>query len=153
MTLPPTWARTAAFVSLVTSLAAALPAAAQPEVPPKFVVENAVPGAPFSVPTCIAFLPDGRLLVGEKAGKVWVVKNGIRHPVPMWSREREVQTIGDCGLMSIAVDPAYSLNRFVYFLYTVDPDSNNVDTDPYSFGRLTRYRISATDSNVSLLSR
>jgi glucose/arabinose dehydrogenase/PKD repeat protein len=148
VTLSPTWARTAAVLSLVTSLAAALPAAAQPEVPPKFVVENAVPGAPFNLPTCIAFLPDGRLLVGEKAGKVWVVKNGIRHPVPMWSREREVQTIGDCGLMSIAVDPAYSLNRFVYFLYTADPDSNNVDTDPYSFGRLTRYRISTIDSNV-----
>ena len=142
------WFR-AAIASLILAgvVGFASHASAAPEVPARFVVESASPGVTFDLPTCIAFLPDGRLLVGEKRGRIWIVKNGIRHGEPLWSREAEVETIGDCGLMSIAVDPAFSSNRRLYFLYTADPDSDGVDTDPYAFGRLVRYELSATDSN------
>src|SRR6185503_2384733 len=38
--------------------------------PNNFVADDAAPGAGFIVPTAIAFLPDGRFLIAEKAGKV-----------------------------------------------------------------------------------
>lgn len=130
-------------------LLAAFPAAAQPVLPPGFVVENVVAGAPFTVPTSLAVLPDGRLLVAEKGGKVWVVKSGVRHPVPFWDGEHEVLDSVERGLLGIAVDPAFAVNRRVYFLYSVDPDSDGVDFDEDdAFGRLVRYEMSATDSNA-----
>jgi glucose/arabinose dehydrogenase/PKD repeat protein len=117
-------------------------------LPPDFVTENAAPGVAWDTPVNIAFLPDGRMLVAEKRGRVWVVKDGVRHPTPVWSREAEVLNHHDRGLLGIAVDPNYALNRHVYFLYTVDADSNNSDGSEDGFGRLTRYQISASDSNA-----
>jgi len=137
-----------ATLALTGAFGAGARAWAIPVVPAKFVVESASPGVTFDVPTCIAFLPDGRLLVGEKRGRIWIVTNGIKHGTALWSREDEVETYGDCGLMSIAVDPAYAINRRLYFLYTADADSNGVDVGPHAFGRLARYEMSAVDSNA-----
>ena len=109
-----------------------------------------MPGATFDNPTTIAFFPDGRMLVGEKAGIAWMVSNsGTRLPTPVWSRELEVLNEGDKGLLAVAVDPDFFLNHYVYYLYTVDPDSNGVDdNNSDAFGRLTRYQMSAVDTNV-----
>lgn len=117
-------------------------------VPPNFVVENAVPGASFDTPVAIAFLPDGRMLVAEKRGRVWMVKNGVVAPTPVWSGENEVLNVNDRGLLSIAVDPHYFQNHYLYLLYTVDPDSDGVDADDPAFGRLTRYQMGFTDSST-----
>lgn len=114
-----------------------------------FVIENAFPGVHFNTPTAIAFLPDGRLLVAEKRGVVWVVDGGALRPKPFWSAEREVLANGDRGLVGLAVDPHYSVNHRVYFCYAVDPDSNGVDDNPTCFSRLTRYTAGVADSNVA----
>ncbi|MEO5617015.1 MAG: PQQ-dependent sugar dehydrogenase [Candidatus Eisenbacteria bacterium] len=119
-----------------------------PFVPADFVVEDITPGANFVVPTCIAPLPDGRILVGEKRGRVWAVKNGVRHPTPLWQSDAEVLDSYDRGLMGMAVDPNYLVNHLVYFLYTVDPDSDDVEDEIEAWGRLTRYQVSFADSNV-----
>lgn len=141
-----------AVAVLVATLAAlagplAVPARAL-TVPPGFVVDNAAPGAGFDVPVCIKFLPGGRMLVLEKRGRLWAVKNGVKHPVPMWSAENEVLNHQDRGALGLAVDPGFVTNRYIYLLYTVDPDSNGVDTNDDAFGRLVRYQVSAADSNV-----
>jgi glucose/arabinose dehydrogenase len=101
----------------------------------------------FDLPTAIAFLPDGRLLVAEKGGIVYVVQGGSRQP--LWAHEEEVLNTDDRGLLAIAVDPDFAANRYLYFLYTVDPDSNGIELDNYddAFGRLTRYQVSAVDPN------
>ena len=44
-------------------------------VPPGFVVENAFPDQTFLQPVQVVFLPDGRTLVVEQRGKVWVEPN------------------------------------------------------------------------------
>ena len=113
-----------------------------------FQSENAVPGVTFVQPTGIAFLPDGRMLVAEKRGQVHVVQNGVKLTPPMWQRESEVLDEHDRGLLGIAVDPNYATNRFIYLLYTVDPDSNGNDNNASAFGRLTRYQVSAGNPNV-----
>lgn len=136
-------------VALLSGLATcAAPPARATTAPTDFVVENAAPTAGFINPVAIAFTPDGRLLVAEKRGVIRVVRNGVRFPQPMWGGEQEVLNNGDRGLLGIAVDPHYTTNHFVYLLYVVDPDSNGVDDEDDSFGRLTRYRTSAADSNV-----
>jgi glucose/arabinose dehydrogenase len=122
------------------------------DIVPGFVVDNAVPGPAFDLPVCIKFLPDGRLLVLEKAGRLWVVKNGVRHPVPMWSATNEVLSNDDRGALGLEVDPGFATNHYLYLLYTVDPDSDGVDTNDEAFGRLVRYRVSASDSNALDLS-
>lgn len=120
--------------------------AAAIELPAGFSVET-LPWT-FDVPTQLAFLPDGRLLVAEKGGIVYVVAGTTRHP--LWVREDEVLNTDDRGLLGLAVDPDYAVNRRLYFLYNCDPDSNGIELDDYdeSFGRLTRYEVSATDSNA-----
>lgn len=145
-------ARPAAFRGLAAavlalSCALAFPALAL-DIVPGFVVDNAVPGPSFDLPVGIKFLPDGRLLVLEKPGRLWVVKNGVRHPVPMWSATNEVLSNDDRGALGLEVDPAFATNHYIYLLYTVDPDSNGVDTNDEAFGRLVRYQVSATDSNA-----
>jgi hypothetical protein len=95
--------------------------------PNGFVVENAIPGSGFDTPVAIAFLPDGRMFVAEKRGRVYEVQNGVVSPTPLWAGENEVLNIDDRGLLGLAVDPNYFLNHYIYLLYTVDPDSNGVD--------------------------
>jgi glucose/arabinose dehydrogenase len=102
----------------------------------------------FDTPTSLALLPSGRVLVGEKAGDVWIVDAGERHL--LWSGEDEVANLGDVGLVGLAVDPHFATNHRLYFFYTVDPDSdgNDYDGPPANFGRLVRFTMSATDSNA-----
>lgn len=117
-------------------------------LPAQFVSEDFVPGTTFDTPTGITFLPDGRLLVCEKRGRVWMVTNGVRAANPLWAGESEVLNNGDRGLLDVAVDPHYYQNHFIYLLYTVDPDSNGVDDNDDAWGRLTRYQVGFTDSST-----
>ena len=98
------WARGVVLVATLLALAAAFPAWAV-SVPAGFQVTNAVPGTAFTNPTGIAFLPDGRMLVAEKRGIVWVVQNGTKLSPPFWDRQNEVLNNGDRGLLDVAVDP------------------------------------------------
>jgi glucose/arabinose dehydrogenase len=124
------------------------PAHAVTTLPPDFVLENVVTSGTFSAPIALTWLPDGRMLVGEKRGRIWAVKNGVKNATPMWVGDAEVLNSFDRGFLDVAVDPNYAQNRYVYLLYTVDPDTNNIDGNDDGFGRLTRYQVSATDSNV-----
>jgi len=146
----------AAFAALALAALALAGPAAPPahalQVPPDFVVENAVPGVYFDIPVGIRFLPDGRMLTLEKRGRLWVSKNGVRHPVPMWNGETEVLSSADRGAIGFAVDPNFATNRYIYLAYTVDPDTNGVDDNDDAFGRLVRYQVSASDSNAFDLS-
>ena len=128
-------------------LALALPSVASAVTAPYgFVIENAVPGSNFDTPVSFAFLPDGRMFVAEKRGRVIEVQNGVASPGAVWQGENEVLNIDDRGLLSVAVDPHYFLNHYIYLLYAVDPDSDGVDLAGPAFGRLTRYQVSFTDS-------
>lgn len=117
-------------------------------VPPGFVVENAVPGVEWSVPVAVQFFPGGRMLVAEKNGRVWTVVNGVRHETPLLDLSAKVLDASDRGLLGIAIDPNYPVNHFIYVAYTVDPDSNGVETDDDTYGRLERHTVSFADSNA-----
>jgi glucose/arabinose dehydrogenase len=119
--------------------------------PPGFVVEPAFPGATYQLPVQIAFMPDGRKLVVEARGQVWVyTPSGVKLPTPFVDLNQKVMCCGGRGLLSVALDPDFASNRWVYFLYVVDPDSDAVDFDSESecFSRLERYQVSVADPNV-----
>jgi glucose/arabinose dehydrogenase len=122
------------------------------DLPSQFVADDAVPSAGFDTPVGIAFFPSGRMLVAEKRGVVYSVFNGVKAPNPMIDLQNEVLDNVDRGFLGVAIDPNYAANRFVYFLYTVDPDTNGVDSNDDGFGRLVRYTVSPTDSTVVLAS-
>ena len=70
--------------------------------------------------TTIAFLPDGRMLVGELTEKIWVVQPGATQadPTPFLQLPNANQLIGEQGLMDILLDPNFSQNGFYYVFYT-----------------------------------
>lgn len=95
--------RTAA---LIAALAAdAVPARAQFTLPTDFVDELVIPGLPQVVG--MAFVPDGRLLVIERAtARVRLIVNGALGAVdPVVTVPDVIASYGEEGLLGIAVDP------------------------------------------------
>lgn len=135
-------------LSLLTFLAPSARPSQGAVLPPGFVAESVTPGQTFDLPTGMAFLPDGRILVAEKAGRLRVVQNGVLLSTPMWAAETEILSNGDRGLVGLAVDPNYATNRYIYLAYVVDPDSNGFDDDWLAWSRLVRFQTSLSNSNL-----
>lgn len=68
-------------------------------------------------PTSMAFAPDGRIFVTEKAGKVKIIKNGAVLSTPFLTVN--VDQLNERGLSSIGIDPNFNTNHYVYIYYTV----------------------------------
>ncbi|NPC72488.1 PKD domain-containing protein [Corallococcus exiguus] len=103
-------------------------------------------------PTTFAHLPDGRILVAEKAGVVRLVKDGVLVATPFLDVSARVNNHHDRGLLGLAVDPAFAQNGYVYLLYTYDDDAT--DDDGPKTGRLARYTAvgdSASPDSESVL--
>jgi len=75
-------------------------------------------------PWALAFLPDGTMLVTERAGRLRVIRNGVLDPQPVAGAPASYWT-GESGLpgavhgyMDIALHPQFAQNRLVYLSYT-----------------------------------
>jgi glucose/arabinose dehydrogenase len=71
----------------------------------------------LEIPWEIAFLPDGRALVTERPGRVRLLERDGRLRKDPVARVA-VSTQGEGGLLGLAVDPDFPVNRFVYLYYT-----------------------------------
>ena len=80
----------------------------------------------LSHPWGFAFLPDGNMLVTERAGRLRVIQDGVLDPKPV-SGVPEVYAKQLSGLMDIALDPKFSENKLVYLTYT-KPAGDKVTT-------------------------
>jgi aldose sugar dehydrogenase len=68
----------------------------------------------------LAFAPDGRLFVTERAGRIRVIQKDTLTPEP-WATIPVLDspsTGAESGLMGLAVDPAFAQNRRIYVCYT-----------------------------------
>ncbi|MCU0863084.1 MAG: PQQ-dependent sugar dehydrogenase [Planctomycetes bacterium] len=95
--------------------------------PPGFTYQTLVDG-PLNSATAMAFMPDGRLLITERAsGQVRVFENGALRASP-WATVAVSSggSFAEQGLLGIAVDPGFLQNRYVYLFYTVASGSENV---------------------------
>ena len=75
-------------------------------------------------PWALAFLPDGTMLITERAGRLRVIRNGVLDPQPVAGAPASYWT-GESGLpgavhgyMDIALHPQFAQNRLVYLSYT-----------------------------------
>src|SRR5687768_8720130 len=102
----------------------------QPSVP--FTMNQV---ATFNLPWRIAFLPDGRMLVTEKVGPIWLVSaegQKIAHlrgtPAVYWQ--------GQNGMLGVFVSPRYATDQRIYITY--------IEPGDYGGGQaLARARLNA----------
>lgn len=77
---------------------------------------KATPVASFDTPWALAFLPDRRMLVTEKPGRLWLVTaTGQKQQV---SGVPTVHFEGQGGLLFVAVSPTFAQNAQVYLTYS-----------------------------------
>jgi aldose sugar dehydrogenase len=77
-------------------------------------------------PWSIAFLPDGRLLITERPGRLRVFANGRLEPRAL-AGAPAVRTGGQAGLLDVCLHPNFAQNRVLYLSY-VAGDSNGAAT-------------------------
>lgn len=68
-------------------------------------------------PWSLAWLPDGGMLITEKAGRLRLVRNGQLAPTPI-AGVPEVLTVGQAGLLDISLHPQFEQNRWIYLTYS-----------------------------------
>src|SRR5439155_3544344 len=85
-------------------------------------------------PWGLAFLPDGRLLITERPGRLRIVANGKLQPEPVsgtpavWERQ-------DGGLLDVEVHPKYGQNGWIYLSYA-EPGPNDTSMTAIVRGRI-----------------
>jgi glucose/arabinose dehydrogenase len=110
---------------------------------PAFFNEVVVPD--ITAATTIAFLPGGRMLVGELTETIWVVQPGANEPDPVPFLQLDGSfLLGEQGLMDICLDPNFASNGYIYVFYTRGASSQN------NHNRLSRF--TATGNSASLAS-
>ncbi|MFY9344000.1 MAG: PQQ-dependent sugar dehydrogenase [Planctomycetota bacterium] len=103
------------LLAAVTGMVAALSAQSPP---PGFTWQSLATGLQSG--TAMAFLPDGRLLITERAtGNIRVFENGALQAQP-WATIAVASggSWAEQGLLGIAVDPGFLANGYVYVFYT-----------------------------------
>ena len=91
--------------------------------------------ATFDTPWALSFLPDGRLLVTEKPGNMFVVsEDGKKTEV---TGVPDVAASGQNGLLDVVISPDYAQSGGVYFTY-IEPDRGG--------GRLVLARATLVES-------
>jgi glucose/arabinose dehydrogenase len=96
----------------------ALPAAAQKRFPSSAgALSVEVVASGLEHPWGLAFLPDGRMLVSERPGRLRIVgaDGSLSRPV---AGLPGVMARGQGGLLGLALDPAFAQNRLVYFSFS-----------------------------------
>jgi aldose sugar dehydrogenase len=75
-------------------------------------------------PWGMVWLPDGTMLVTEKAGRLRLVRNGVLEPTPV-AGVPEVMSSGQGGLMDVSLHPKFAENRVIYLTYSHGTDDAN----------------------------
>ena len=115
-------------------LALTAPVFAQAALPAGFELETITGG--LVLPTPVAFAPDGRIFIAEKGGAVRIFENGALLPTP-FLQLTDLNDYADHGLLGIALDPDFSVNGYVYLLYTYE-NTPGQNYEGSKTGRLVR---------------
>ncbi len=86
-------------------------------------------------PWGLAFLPDGRMLVTERPGRLRMVEVNGNLSAPLQGVP-EVYARGQGGLLDVAIDPAFSDNQWVYLAYAERGQDKDVAGTAVARGRL-----------------
>ena len=109
--------------------------------------------ATFNLPWRIAFLPDGRMLVTEKVGPVWLVtQQGAKTPV---ANAPAVMAQGQGGMLGVFVSPDYATTHYVYLTYSEpgEPREQGVSSLALARAKLTISQDAASLDGLQVLWR
>ena len=119
----------ATWIALVFFLA--VPAAAQTVNDPALQVELVASG--LSQPTTMAFIDTGDILVLQKAdGQVRRIIGGVLQVAP--ALDVAVDSASERGLLGIALDPDFAVNRRVFLYYTESGNGSDTVGSPTPLG-------------------
>jgi glucose/arabinose dehydrogenase len=90
-------------------------------------------------PWGLAFLPDGRMLVTERPGRLRIVARDGRLSEPL-AGVPQVLARGQGGLLDVALDPRFAANRLVYLSYA-EPGEGGAAGTAVARGRLGEGRL------------
>jgi glucose/arabinose dehydrogenase len=98
---------------------------------------------------CFSFLPDARLIVGERPGRIKIVGKDGKVSAPVEGLPSNLWASGQ-GLFEVRPDKAFATNRTVYLAYTVLPEGSNPAALPRSPGVLmvARAKLSSDDKRL-----
>jgi glucose/arabinose dehydrogenase len=75
-------------------------------------------------PWAMAFLPDGRFLITEKAGQMRIAEADGRLSAPLAGLPA-VSVGGQCGLLDVVLDPAFASNQRIFFTFAEPGEGGN----------------------------
>lgn len=100
-------------------------ASPQPTSTPGVVTVETVAGG-LESPWGLAFLPDGRMLVTERPGRLRIVRADGTLSAPLGGLP-EIHARGQGGLLGVALDPNFAMNQLVYLSFS-EPGEGGVGT-------------------------
>ena len=99
--------------------------------------------AEFKLPWRIAFVPDGRMLITEKVGPVWLVtQKGEKTPV---DNVPAVLWQGQGGMLGVFISPKYAVDHNIYLTYSEPGEDQGT-----SSLALARARLALGEGKASL---
>jgi len=103
----------------------------------------------FTGAFCVSFLPDGRMLVGERPGRIKIVGRDGKVSEPLDGLPTNLWARGQ-GLFEVRADRDFSKNRTLFLSYTVLPDGAELNALPRYPGVLlvARATLSADDRRI-----
>jgi glucose/arabinose dehydrogenase len=133
----------AALLAAVSVIAAGGQPARAATLPPHFEELALMEG--LTGPTDVAWAPDGRMFVAEKAGRVRVLNpNGTS--ALLLDISGHVNTYLDHGLLGMAVDSDFATNHYLYLAYVYEPNPLTPGSTEPRTSRLTRVTVQANNT-------
>ena len=109
-------------------------------------------------PWALAFLPDGRILVSERPGRLRIIDEDGQLSEPIAGLP-EIFAFGSNGLTDVVLDPGFADNRFIYFSYQSTPQAqppgdpasyspSELTSSLFGFQRIARARLSTDNTQL-----
>jgi aldose sugar dehydrogenase len=99
---------------------------------------------------CFNFLPDGRIILSERAGRIRIVGKDAHLSDPIAGLPADIYARGPQGLFEVRPDKDFANSRVIYFTYTALPEGTNAAAPPRLPGVLmvARARLSTDDKRL-----
>jgi uncharacterized repeat protein (TIGR01451 family) len=88
-------------------------------------------------PIALDFAPNGDIYIGEQGGTILVYRNGAVLPTPLLTLK--VFSVGETGLLGMALDPNFASNGYLYVSYTIPVTTSAGPNQPFS--QLSRFTV------------
>ncbi len=104
----------------------------------EYIIEDMITG--LSQPVSFVFLPNNNVILTQKTGLARIYNLNNTWVSDFWNFTDSTNSNGERGLLGVCLDPNFSVNRYIYFYYSMSPSSafrvvrltenNNVGTNP-----------------------